>query len=103
MATWIDKARAMLRTAEILAKFTRTTTDDEIIAAIKTAIENPQIQAVIDWVINSIHANPELSIPHAADKCPEHLMAAAVESYGKIGDGKIINLLIKILPILLAL
>lgn len=101
--TWLEKANAMLRTAKLLAKLTRTTTDDEVLAAIETAIANPQIQALVDWVINTIHVSPELSTTGAIDKAPQHLLSAAEESYGKIGDGKIINLLIKILPILLAL
>lgn len=102
-STWLAKARTYVYYMGLAAKFTKTTVDDEIVAGIKTAIEDANIQSLIDWVINTIHVSPELSTAGAIDKAPQHLLMAAEESYGKIGDGKIINLLIKILPILLAL
>lgn len=103
MATWLDSTRAFLRTAELLTRFTPSKVDDDFIASIKIAIDNPQIQAVVDWIINTLHVSPQLSTNAVIENVPQPMMAAAEESYGKIGDGKFIALLIKILPLILAL
>lgn len=98
--TWLDTARIAIKILKATAKFTPSKIDDELVASFEVLLENPQIQAIVEYVINLLRANQTLTIQGAYAMVPESLTA---EVHGKIGDGKILALLLKILPILLAL
>lgn len=103
-STLITRLRGALAFAKALAKFTTTTIDDEAVAMLSVIIENEQVQQIIEWLVNKAQSNPEATAMGLVAAIPEPMLTAANEqTAGKIGDGKLLELLVKYLPVILAM
>lgn len=101
---WIRKAKTLLAGLAWLASRTRTTADDEAVAFLQSAIEIQAVQDLINWLINASQSDPGMSTEHLLRAAPPELMTAAEsQAVAKIGDGKLLAVLLKFLPLLLAL
>lgn len=102
-STLLAKLKALLKMLKLVASYTATTVDDKLVALLETAIDNPAVQAVIDAVLQGMQTNPEASINSIYGAVSPENRAAAEEACGKIGDGKLLELLNTVLPLLLKL
>lgn len=103
-ADLLAKLKIGLKIAAALAKYTDTKLDDQAVAFVTLQVDNPFVQSLIGHLIAILDANPGISSEQAVMLLPPGVLSAAEHNtYGKFGDGKLIALLIKLLPIILAI
>ncbi|NBW21307.1 MAG: hypothetical protein EBR82_76450 [Caulobacteraceae bacterium] len=99
---WLSSVRAALVAMKWASQFTATKVDDNLADALSVIVENPQVQALVEWLINTSHISPELTTDGLMANAPAHLVAEASGAVaGKIGDCKLLELLKVVLPLVL--
>lgn len=100
--SWLKSIKAVLLALAYAAQYTATTVDDQLIAALQVVVDYPAVQQLIESLIAASHASPQLEastlLQHAS---PALLAEAQATTVGKIGDGRLLELLEKILPLIL--
>jgi len=103
-ADLLAKIKFGLKFAAALARYTDTKLDDQTVAFLVVEIDNPFIQSLIGHAIDIISRHPQYDAKAVIDSLPPGVYAAANNSVaGKFGDGKFLALLIRLLPLILAL
>lgn len=97
---YLPALRNVVKILDILADRTATTVDDALVAVLQKAIENPVVLEVIEAIIRGIQENPGTSPARIYSSLSPSLRDEAELACGKIGDGKLVDLLVKVGPLL---